>query len=136
MFRGGRGGIGDAARIYAIGKERDTSSCSIELSRRSVIRVICPRVRGKFYLRHCFIFNRLRDEKEVNVASDHYEGGTTSQPTLLIKNSTRDDQGVYACILGNEVGETRSSNAVYVNITCEFPEGRKGRPNLTSVIQI
>ncbi|XP_034251543.1 hemicentin-1 isoform X2 [Thrips palmi] len=47
---------------------------------------------------------------------DHYEGGTPDQTTLLIKNSTRHDHGMYTCELENGVGKGNSSNGVYVNI--------------------
>lgn len=62
----------------------------------------------------------MRDGIEVELNPEHFTGGTTEEPTLLIKNSTRYDQGVYTCILENEVGATESSNAVYVNISCKF----------------
>jgi hypothetical protein len=56
----------------------------------------------------------------LTLTPDHYEGGTIDQPTLMIKNSTRHDQGVYTCELGNKVGTQESNNAVYVAVYCEL----------------
>ncbi|XP_075211629.1 neuromusculin isoform X3 [Lycorma delicatula] len=58
----------------------------------------------------------LRDEQELELNPDHYEGGTTDQTTLLIKNSTRHDHGVYRCELENSVGASPSTNSVFVNV--------------------
>lgn len=51
---------------------------------------------------------------------EHYDDGTIEQPTLRIKNATRFDQGVYICILQNNVGAAQSENDIYVNITCKY----------------
>ncbi|XP_069698098.1 hemicentin-2 isoform X6 [Periplaneta americana] len=58
----------------------------------------------------------LRDGEKVILTPDHYEGGTIDQPTLMIKNSTRHDQGVYTCVLENKVGSQESNNVVYVAV--------------------
>lgn len=58
----------------------------------------------------------LRDGEKLTLTPDHYEGGTIDQPTLMIKNSTRHDQGVYTCELRNKVGSQESNSAVYVAI--------------------
>lgn len=58
----------------------------------------------------------LRDGEKVVLSPDHFEGGTIDQPTLLIKNSTRNDQGVYTCVLENKVGSQESTNVVYVAV--------------------
>lgn len=69
---------------------------------------------------------RRRDGEVVLLdRKDHYEGGTVDQTTLLIKNSTRHDHGMYTCELENSVGKGNSSNGVYVNIQCKWA----GNPN-------
>ncbi|XP_049814950.1 hemicentin-1 isoform X1 [Schistocerca nitens] len=57
-----------------------------------------------------------RDKQLVVLNADHYEGGTTDQTTLLIKNATRFDQGVYECGLENDVGAENSTNSVNVSV--------------------
>ncbi|CAB3363001.1 Hypothetical predicted protein [Cloeon dipterum] len=59
----------------------------------------------------------LRDGLPIAIdGGEHYEGGTPLQPTLLIKNATRHDQGTYSCVLENAVGKTESQNVAYVAI--------------------
>ncbi|XP_021920979.1 uncharacterized protein LOC110830403 [Zootermopsis nevadensis] len=58
----------------------------------------------------------LRDGEKLTLTPDHYEGGTIDQPTLVIKNSTRHDQGAYTCELRNKVGSQESNSAVYVAV--------------------
>jgi len=70
------------------------------------------------FQRPVFFDYRLRDDTELELDPDHFEDGTTEQPTLRIKNATRYDQGVYICILENDVGSAQSDNAIYVNISC------------------
>lgn len=72
------------------------------------------------FYRAYFLLCRLRDDEKLTLTPDHYEGGTIDQPTLMIKNSTRHDQGVYTCELGNKVGTQESNNAVYVAVYCEL----------------
>jgi len=66
-----------------------------------------------------FFVCRLRDGEKLTLTPDRYEGGTIDQPTLMIKNSTRHDQGVYTCELRNKVGSQESNNAVYVSVYCK-----------------
>jgi len=66
-----------------------------------------------------FFLCRLRDGEKLTLTPDHYEGGTIDQTTLMIKNSTRHDQGVYTCELRNKVGSQESNNAVYVSVYCK-----------------
>ena len=66
------------------------------------------------------MFRRRDGEPIVLERKEHYEGGTPDQTTLLIKNSTRHDHGLYTCELENSVGKGNSSNGVYVNIQCEY----------------
>lgn len=66
-----------------------------------------------------FVFCRLRDDIELELDPEHFEDGTTEQPALRIKNATRYDQGVYICILENDVGFAQSDNTIYVNISCK-----------------
>lgn len=66
-----------------------------------------------------FECSRYRDKQLLTLTSDHYEGGTTDQTTLVVKNASRHDQGVYDCGLENDVGSQNSSNSIYVNIYCE-----------------
>ncbi|XP_024084209.1 hemicentin-1 isoform X5 [Cimex lectularius] len=58
----------------------------------------------------------MRDEEEVILEPDHYQGGTTEHTALLIKNSTRYDIGSYTCILANEIGAMPSHNSVNVSV--------------------
>jgi hypothetical protein len=67
-----------------------------------------------------FCLSRLRDGEKLTLTPDHYEGGTIDQPTLMIKNSTRHDQGAYTCELRNKVGSQESNSAVYVAIYCKL----------------
>ncbi|KAK6619008.1 hypothetical protein RUM44_003390 [Polyplax serrata] len=59
---------------------------------------------------------RLRDGVQVELDSERFVDGTPEHPNLLIRNSSRYDQGVYTCICENEVGSSESSNSIYVNI--------------------
>lgn len=58
----------------------------------------------------------LRDGKELELNEDHYVGGITEQTALKVKNSTRNDMGIYTCILENSVGESTSEDFVNVSV--------------------
>ncbi|KAL0102959.1 hypothetical protein PUN28_018335 [Cardiocondyla obscurior] len=58
----------------------------------------------------------LRDDDELALNEEHYEGGTTEQAGLMIKNATPSDMGSYKCILENSAGSTVSDDAVQVSV--------------------
>ncbi|XP_076167348.1 hemicentin-1-like isoform X3 [Ptiloglossa arizonensis] len=58
----------------------------------------------------------LRDEKELVLNEDHYDGGTTEQTALTVKNATPTDTGFYRCILNNSVGLSDSEDIVEVSV--------------------
>nr|XP_034174880.1 uncharacterized protein LOC117601811 isoform X7 [Osmia lignaria] len=58
----------------------------------------------------------FRDDKELVVTDDHYEGGITEQTALTVKNATLSDMGSYRCILHNNVGPSVSEDVVEVNV--------------------
>ena len=69
-----------------------------------------------------FFYNfRYQNGELVEVSSDpeHYEGGTPKQPSLLIRNSSRTDLGVYSCVVQNLIGATQSETVAYVNVLCK-----------------
>ena len=47
---------------------------------------------------------------------EHYDGGTPDEPSLLIRNASRDDLGAYHCTVQNLIGESTSNTKSYVNI--------------------
>ncbi|CAG7834604.1 unnamed protein product [Allacma fusca] len=53
---------------------------------------------------------------EVSSSPDHYQGGTTKEPSLIIRNSSRSDLGVYSCVVQNQIGATQSETVSYVNV--------------------
>lgn len=73
-----------------------------------------------FVFKHDSTFSRLRDGVQVELDSERFVDGTPEHPNLLIRNSSRYDQGVYTCICENEVGSSESSNSIYVNILRKF----------------
>ncbi|XP_057319542.1 hemicentin-2 isoform X2 [Microplitis mediator] len=58
----------------------------------------------------------LRDEQELVLNEDHYEGGVTEQTSLTVKNATASDMGTYRCVLSNSVGESMSKDTVDVSV--------------------
>ncbi|XP_037293639.1 hemicentin-1 isoform X3 [Manduca sexta] len=59
----------------------------------------------------------FRDGERVNVnETDHYEGGTTEQQSLIIVAARGTDMGNYTCLLANQVGNGTSDHAVRVNV--------------------
>ncbi|XP_076670099.1 neuromusculin isoform X2 [Andrena cerasifolii] len=58
----------------------------------------------------------LRDDEELVLTEDHYEGGITEQTALTVKNATPSDMGTYRCILSNTVGPSVSEDIVEVSV--------------------
>ncbi|XP_048512815.1 titin isoform X2 [Athalia rosae] len=58
----------------------------------------------------------LKDGVEVNLNDDRFEGGITEQTTLLIRNATPTDMGMYSCVLENSVGESNSQDVIDVSV--------------------
>ncbi|RZF42221.1 hypothetical protein LSTR_LSTR004370 [Laodelphax striatellus] len=87
-----------------------------------------------------------KDNEPLALDSGHYEGGTPEQTTLLIKNSTRKDHGIYSCILENEVGASESISKVnlsihfkpIVNVTMDPPSpvSELDRQNISLLCQV
>ncbi|XP_039278812.1 uncharacterized protein LOC111055569 [Nilaparvata lugens] len=87
-----------------------------------------------------------KDNEPLALDSGHYEGGTPEQTTLLIKNSTRKDHGIYSCILENEVGASESISKVnlsihfkpVVNVTMDPPSpvSEVDRQNISLLCQV
>ncbi|XP_076242835.1 neuromusculin isoform X2 [Calliopsis andreniformis] len=58
----------------------------------------------------------LRDDEELVLNEDHYEGGITEQTALTVKNASSSDMGTYKCILDNNVGSSASEDVVEVSV--------------------
>ncbi|XP_039305897.1 hemicentin-1 isoform X9 [Solenopsis invicta] len=58
----------------------------------------------------------LRDDDELVLNEEHYDGGITEQTALTVKNATPSDMGSYKCILENNAGATVSDDAVQVSV--------------------
>ncbi|XP_012531938.2 hemicentin-1 isoform X2 [Monomorium pharaonis] len=58
----------------------------------------------------------LRDDDELVLNEEHYDGGITEQTALTVKNATPSDMGSYKCILENNAGTTVSDDAVHVSV--------------------
>ncbi|XP_052103246.1 hemicentin-1-like [Mytilus californianus] len=56
----------------------------------------------------------------IDISSNRYSGGTTSNPSLTIHNVQADDQGLYFCQASNIVG-TGSSNTVNLTVIGDPP---------------
>ncbi|XP_017883950.1 uncharacterized protein LOC108627282 [Ceratina calcarata] len=63
-----------------------------------------------------FVANRYRNDKELVLNNDHYEGGITEQTALTVKNATPSDMGTYKCVLDNNVGPSTSEDVVQVSV--------------------
>lgn len=63
---------------------------------------------------------RLLNEDELQLNNDHYDGGNTEQPALIVKNATPSDMGVYSCVLENSVGESNTQDFIEVSVLCEY----------------
>ncbi|XP_050579364.1 hemicentin-1 isoform X2 [Bombus affinis] len=57
-----------------------------------------------------------RDDKELVLTDDHYEGGITEQTALTVKNATPSDMGSYKCVLENNIGSSTSEDIVQVSV--------------------
>ncbi|XP_063981216.1 hemicentin-1 isoform X6 [Diachasmimorpha longicaudata] len=57
-----------------------------------------------------------RDNQELDLTSDHYEGGLTDQPSLTVKMSNSSDMGTYKCVLTNSVGNSSDDSSIDVSI--------------------
>ncbi|XP_061937653.1 hemicentin-2 isoform X9 [Apis cerana] len=57
-----------------------------------------------------------RDDKELVLTDDHYEGGITEQTALTVKNATPSDMGTYKCVLENNVAASTSEDVVQVSV--------------------
>ena len=72
--------------------------------------------------RFFFVFfygqRRLKDDEEIVITRDKYEGATLDQPALLLKKAKRYDAGAYSCRLGNDVGIGRSHNDAFLAVQC------------------
>ncbi|XP_026824170.1 uncharacterized protein LOC105277484 isoform X3 [Ooceraea biroi] len=58
----------------------------------------------------------LRDDEELVLNDDHYDGGVTEQTALTVKNATPSDMGSYKCILENDVASSVSEDTVEVSV--------------------
>lgn len=78
-----------------------------------------------FLYRTCFIYLfRYRDDKELVLTDDHYEGGITEQTALTVKNATPSDMGSYKCVLENNIGSSTSEDIVQVSVLCKYRENQ------------
>ncbi|KAL6435119.1 hypothetical protein ACFW04_005310 [Cataglyphis niger] len=58
----------------------------------------------------------LRDDEELVLNEEHYDGGITEQTALTVKNATPSDMGSYKCILENNAGSSVSDDDVEVSV--------------------
>ncbi|XP_018356529.1 PREDICTED: hemicentin-1 isoform X2 [Trachymyrmex septentrionalis] len=58
----------------------------------------------------------IRDDDELVLNEEHYDGGITEQTALTVKNATPSDMGSYKCILENNAGPTVSEATVQVSV--------------------
>lgn len=63
-----------------------------------------------------FGFFRYKDDEEIELDRNKYEGATPDQPALLLKAARRQDSGVYSCAAANGVGEGRSDGVAFVSV--------------------
>ncbi|KAK9891371.1 hypothetical protein WA026_014615 [Henosepilachna vigintioctopunctata] len=54
-----------------------------------------------------------KDDKNLTLSDQKYEGGTVENPPLRIKNVTREDMGSYNCWLENSVDMVKSENSIF-----------------------
>ncbi|XP_055619524.1 hemicentin-1 isoform X2 [Toxorhynchites rutilus septentrionalis] len=58
----------------------------------------------------------FRNGQEIKLNNVRHEGGTPEQTALLIRNSSRTDNGAYTCELSNSIGSDVSDNEIYVDV--------------------
>ncbi|XP_029660871.1 hemicentin-1 isoform X2 [Formica exsecta] len=58
----------------------------------------------------------LRDDEELVLNEEHYDGGITEQTALTVKNATPSDMGSYKCILQNSADSSVSEDDVEVSV--------------------
>ncbi|XP_028179374.1 uncharacterized protein LOC114366644 [Ostrinia furnacalis] len=61
------------------------------------------------------IWYRNGERVSVNDTS-HYDGGTTDQHSLIIRDARGGDMGNYTCLLANSVGNGSSHESIHVNV--------------------
>lgn len=63
---------------------------------------------------------RYRNGDLIDVSDPNsYSGGSTIDPSLTVKNVSREDLGVYSCVVQNEIGTTESEVKAYINVLCK-----------------
>lgn len=82
---------------------------------------------GVFVLFLLIGWHRLRDEEELVLNDDHYDGGITEQTALTVKNATPSDMGSYKCILENDVASSVSEDTVEVSVFCTYAQQSRMR---------
>jgi hypothetical protein len=56
----------------------------------------------------------------LDTSQPRYEGGSSEQTALLVKNATRHDIGFYTCELSNSIGSDLSDNSIDVDVQCKL----------------
>ena len=62
---------------------------------------------------------RFKNEQEIVISRDKYEGASLDQPALLLKKASPDDSGAYSCRLTNRAGAATSENVAFVSVQCK-----------------
>ncbi|CAG0881271.1 unnamed protein product [Darwinula stevensoni] len=57
-----------------------------------------------------------KDGRELRVHRERYGGGIPENPSLLIRNTSREDSGEYACYVENSVGISHTSNSARLQV--------------------
>lgn len=71
---------------------------------------------------------RQKDGKNLTLTEDKFEGGTTDHPSLIIKQVSRNDMGMYLCFLRNSVDISASENGITLNVTRKQASRKKLLP--------
>ena len=72
---------------------------------------------------------RYRDGQLLSTNKSKYEGGNLDQPSLVIKNISKEDIGIYSCVLENQLGAGESQNISTVDVLCKHHFFLEQRPN-------
>lgn len=72
-----------------------------------------------------FVF-RSKDDKNLSLSDQRYEGGTLRNPPLRIKNVSREDMGYYNCWLQNSVNMIKSESSIFLNVMCKLISNWRG----------